>query len=379
MLLLRTIPGLFLAGLCLTGCSSPSQPAPIYFGHIATLSGPGRDVGQAAYRGIHLAVIEADKDPARGAGRQVKIIHTDTLGKLTAFEAEAVRLSTVNRVSALLGGRTLEEIEMLERARVPIVSPCGVRPRSGNEMVFCTGISPEQQGQVLARFAGERFGGKPVLVLADENADGSATLGETFARAVQAGRTDKKTKVSAARPPVLRYGKDIALAELVKRVREEKPAVVLLAGTVADLRTLCLQLDEKGPAVLFGGEDGSSQPIREARMKGAVYLVTAFVTEAEEPRAQEFVKKYRETFSEEPGIHAALAYDNARLLFEATRRTEDNPTVNRLREKLAELKDYPGLTGALSFDKDRQLLRPAYVVRVENGLTKVQMRYAAGE
>jgi branched-chain amino acid transport system substrate-binding protein len=377
MSLIRTTLAVLGAGLCLPGCAGPSQPAPVSFGHVATLSGPDRDAGEAAARGIRLAVMEADKSPEQGAGRKVKVLHTDTLGKLDAFEAEAVRLVTVNRVWALLGGTTPEEVERLELARVPVVSPCGVRPHSRNDAVFCTGLAPARQGQVLARFAAERFPGQQVIALANESRDDSVALAEAFARAYQAASTKKDAKSSAGRPPVLRYGKDLKLAELAKRMSKEKPAVVLIAGTVADVRELRGLVNDKDLALLFGGDDGSAKHFREARYNGAVYLTTAFVVDADAPKAQEFVKKFREHFSEEPDVHAALAYDNARLLFKAVLETQDNLTGAQLREKLAALKDFPGLTGPLTFDEDRQLRRPAFVVRVENGQAKTEKRYAA--
>ena len=45
--------------------------------------------------------------------------------------------------------------------------------------------------------------------------------------------------------------------------------------------------------------------------------------------------------------------------------------------ELAKLKDFPGLTGPLTFGEDRQLRRPAFVMRVENGQVKTEKRYAA--
>ena len=59
------------------------------------------------------------------------------------------------------------------------------------------------------------------------------------------------------------------------------------------------------------------------------------------------------------------------------REAQDNLTGARLRDELAKLKDFPGLTGPLTFGEDRQLRRPAFVVRVENGQVKTEKRYAA--
>ncbi len=356
--------------LTLAGCSGPVEQPPLIVGHVAT--GPEDGPGTSAARGIRLAVMEANKDPEKeGAGRKVTVRHTDTLGKLDAFEAEAVRLVTVSRAVALLGGTLPDEVERMELARVPVIAPCGVRPRTQNDAVFCTGLPPAFQGNVLARFASDELKAGQVAVLADEARPESLALAEAFAKG------DAKDK--RGRPPVWRYGKDMPLEDLVRRARDEKVQAVLLAGTVADLRRLRRELGDPKLSVLFGGDEGSVKALREGSDKGAVYVVTAFALSPEVPQAQAFAEKYRKEFGEAADVHAALAYDDARMLFTALRQSKDNPSQARPREELAKLKDFAGVTGPLSFGKDRVIRRPAFVVRVENGQAATVKRYAPEE
>src|SRR5207302_5752618 len=121
MSFLRRIVLALTVALTPAGCSGPAEQPPLIVGHVA--AGPEDGPGASAARGIRLAVMEANKSPDKdGAGRTVKVIHTDTLGKLDAFEAEAVRLANVNRVAALLGGTTAEEVERVELARLVLIS-----------------------------------------------------------------------------------------------------------------------------------------------------------------------------------------------------------------------------------------------------------------
>src|SRR5437762_10170498 len=136
----------------LTGCTSRT-PAPIWVAHIATLSGPDKDAGDSAVHGIRLAVEEINNDLSAGVGRPFKVIHSDARGKPEGFEAEAVRLAAINRVVFLLGGNTPEEVERLDRAHLPVLTPCGARARAVSDAVYFTGLSPAQRGKVLARFA----------------------------------------------------------------------------------------------------------------------------------------------------------------------------------------------------------------------------------
>src|ERR1700722_18613309 len=83
---------LVILGCASAGCTNHSAPAPVWLAHIADLSGPDKDAGQSAARGIRLAVEEVNKNIGEGLGHPLKVIHSDTRGKLEAFEAEAVRV-----------------------------------------------------------------------------------------------------------------------------------------------------------------------------------------------------------------------------------------------------------------------------------------------
>src|SRR6516165_7363696 len=133
--------------LLAAGCGGHATPPPLPVGHVATLSGAAKDEGEQASRGM----------------RQ-------------AFEAEAVRLVKVNGALALLGGTTAEEIMRLDRAQVPLVSPFGMRQRGQSELVFLTGLSPAFEGQVLAKFAGEKWGPVKVVILVDERREEAIAL-----------------------------------------------------------------------------------------------------------------------------------------------------------------------------------------------------------
>ena len=156
-------------------------------------------------------------------------------------------------------------------------------------------------------------------------------------------------------------------------MRKVKPDVLLFAGTAADLRDLLPLLGQPGLAVLCG-EDGLSG-LGSGATSNPVFGVSAYASDVDTPEAKAFREQYRKTFSEEPDVHAALAYDSARLIFEALRQAGENHGARELQEKLAALKDFPGLTSSLSFGTERQVHRPAFVVRLENGQAHMLRRF----
>jgi branched-chain amino acid transport system substrate-binding protein len=376
MLLIR--PALLLAAVLLlgTGCSGRSAPPSIYLGHVTVQSGPERDVGEAEIRGIRLAVEEVNKDP-EALGRVVKVLHADTRGKPEVFEAAAVRLVTVNRVAGLLGGNTAEQTERMGLAKAPLVSFCGRRTLKMGDGVFCTGLSPAYQGKLLARAAVEQLRQVAVAVVEDERRDEFRDAAGAFR--TELPRTANKANLGPAHISSWRYGKDVKFADLARHIKErDYPKLLFFAGTPADLRLLRSELPDV--PVLFGGDEGAANELRGYRETASgLYLITAFTPDADLPHVKAFVKKYREANSEDPDIHAALAYDGLRLLYEAMQQAKDALTETSIREKLAGLKDFDGLTGRLSFGEGPRLRRPAFLVQLEKGQVKHVKRYGAEE
>jgi branched-chain amino acid transport system substrate-binding protein len=359
--------------MVLAGCGGQSAPAPINVGHVVTLTGPGKEEGEQEVHGIRLAVQEQNKSAAEDNSRPVLVRHTDTKGQLAAFEAEAVRLVTVNRVLAILGGTTTEEIMRLDRAGVPIISRYGVRQRGQSDLVFLTGLTPVFQGKVLARFAAEKLGPVQVVILVDERREESLALAEAFARQFPIS-AEKTKKTTPPRPLTWRYGQEEdSFPQLAKRLGVEKPGAILLAGTISDLGKFRKQFPPPAP-ILFGG-DSPGRSLLDSPDSDGIYLTTAFVLDLDVPLAKEFVANYRKAFNEDPDESAALAYDGARLLFEAIRKSGALPGGEKIAKELAELKDFPGLTGPMSFTADRHLPRPAFLARVQKGRLQTIKRF----
>jgi branched-chain amino acid transport system substrate-binding protein len=350
-----------------SGCTPRSAP-PVWLAHVATLSGSDKEVGEAAARGIRLAVEEINKNADQGFGPPLKVIHSDTRGKLDAFESEAVRIVAVNRVAFLLGGTTPDEVERLDRAHATVITPCGQRPRGGSDGIYCTGISPSQRGKALARFAVQDLKADSVVLLYDDRRDDLGGVVEALARELPLAASKDTPAPSVRR---LHFGKDIKLGDLVLSLDKAPAKVLIFAGHADELGVLgALQVP-----VIFAGDEVSIRYLagRQGGLK-ALYWLTAFATGEDFPPASDFARRYKAAFSDEADVHAALAYEDVKVLYEALCRAKDTLTVKRIREELDKLKDFPGLDGALSFTKERQLARAAFVARLEGQSAKTVKR-----
>jgi branched-chain amino acid transport system substrate-binding protein len=367
-----------LAGLFLCGCSSSPPTDAIVVGHVAPFSGPDKLVGEHARQGIILAVEEVNGDGDRINGRRVEVHHADDRSTAALAGDEAVRLVTVNRAVALLGGTGSGQAEQMARAAqsygVALVTPSPLPAPLVGETAFSTGLPPAWQGQVLARFAAQELKLKRVAVLVDAR---SAVCG-----GVATGFIKEFAAEGERQADQYRFENDSGRADLPGRVEKGKPDAVLIATLASDfvnLREGLAKANVKGP-ILFGGEEAAWSALAAETDAGrGVYAVTTFAIDDLTPRGQEFAKKYTDRFKEAPDQHATSAYDGARLLFEAMRQVRPFKAEG-VGKSLLGLANFESVTGPLTIDKDdHDARRPAFVVQRQEGQTKLVKRYDANQ
>ncbi|MFO1327584.1 MAG: ABC transporter substrate-binding protein [Rubrivivax sp.] len=82
-----------------------------------------------------------------------------------------------------------------------------------------------------------------------------------------------------------------------------------------------------------------------------VLLSTTFVADNPAPNVQAFVAEYTKRYNGAPNQFAAQAYDAVGILLEALKKAGPNATRAQVRDALAATANYPGVTGATTFDK----------------------------
>ncbi len=100
-------------------------------------------------------------------------------------------------------------------------------------------------------------------------------------------------------------------------------------------------------------------------VEGAVF-VDGFFRHSSYPFVQEFVKLYVEKYGEEPTILEAQGFDVAGILLAALDRSEVR-TREDLWMALIQLRNYPGVTGATSFNEQGDAEKVLFLLQVQNG------------
>jgi branched-chain amino acid transport system substrate-binding protein len=347
----------------------------LWIGHVAPLSGPGKAAGEQAQRGIRLAVAEADADPNLVLGRKIAVRHADSRGDGRDAEAEAVRLVSVNRVVALLGGTDAVQSENLARgaesAGVPVVVQAAFPTEALNENAFCCTNSLNRRGKVLAHFvARDGLKAENITLLVDESDRAAVAIADAFRSTTP---KDRLARFSFQKPE--------ELADALMRAAKGKPKALVFAGSIRDLPRLRSEHHKASldVPVVFAGDDGALSALLADRDLGEnVYAITSYPGPDLASSNAEFAKNYQAQFHDSPDANAALAYDGARILIEALR-AANGTNAPKLREALAGLQGFESVTGPLTFGDDHFAKRPLFMVQIKQGRATLARRYAADE
>jgi branched-chain amino acid transport system substrate-binding protein len=152
-------------------------------------------------------------------------------------------------------------------------------------------------------------------------------------------------------------------------IRSAEPDVIYIPGYYGDVALIAKQARMIGLTQPLLGGDGWDAPelwqLGGDALNGA-YISTHYSVDDPSPAIQEFVTLYKQRYGNLlPDAHAALAYDAARLLFDAITRTGATDG-DKLRDALAQTKNFDGVTGVISMDADRNAVKPAAVLKLED-------------
>ncbi len=353
------------------GGGASAGGGPILFGHVASLSGSEATFGTSSDHGIRLAVEEQN---AKGGvkGRKIEVKTLDNQGKPEESAVAATRLISQDHVNILLGevasSRSLAMAPIADKFQVPMISPSSTNPKVTKDAgktrpyVFRVCFIDPFQGTVMAKFARDNLKIDRVAVLRDVGNDYSMGLADFFIdkfkqlggkivddESYKAGDQDFKAQLTA--------------------IKTRDPQAVYVPGYYTDVALIARQARELGmQQPLMGGDGWDSPKLFEIGGKAVdgCYFSNHYSHEDPEPRIQAFVKTYKEKFGEVPDGLAASAYDAANVAIAAIERAKDL-SGPALKDAIAETKDFPGVTGVISIDADHNAVKPAVVLKVENG------------
>jgi branched-chain amino acid transport system substrate-binding protein len=337
----------------------------IKIGYFGDLSGPTFNFGQSAMNGVLMAADQINQGGGIN-GRRIDVVITDDKGSPEEAARLTAKLIDHDKVVAIIGGGTSGNSRAAapraQSSHVPLISPSATDPAvtQVGDYIFRACFVDEFQGEVMASFAFNTLKAQKAAILFDFNSPYGRGLTRFFQDSFKrlGGRIVNEQSYTQG---------DADFKGQLSSIRAAEPDVIYIPGYYGDVTEIAKQARQLGLMQPLLGGDGWDAPelwqLGGDALNGS-YISTHYSVDDPSPGIRSFVDEYMRRYGMlTPDAHAALAYDAARILFDAIGRagTTDGP---KLRDALAQTKDFNGVTGMISMDANRNAVKPAVVLKL---------------
>ncbi len=335
--------------------------ADLKIGVVSPMTGATATFGQENTNGIKLAYEKLKK----GTGKKFDLIIEDDKSEAIESTNATRKLLSVDKVSVMIGAPTsslaLASAPIVQEAKIPFITPTATNAKVTQVGNFITRacFTDDFQGVVMAKFAVQTLKKTKGLILVENTSDYSKGLAKAF--------SDEFTKLGGkmVNTEELTYAaKDTDFQSLLRKVKRANPDFVFIPGYYVEVGLIVKQARALGINVPFLGGDGWDSPklfeIAGEAVKGS-YISNHFAPDDKSPVVQNFVKEYEKAYGTKPGSFAALGYDSLGIVADAIKRAKSTKPTD-IRDALVATKGYQGITGTITFDKNRNPTKSAVVL-----------------
>ena len=340
------------------------------------LSGAAAGYGNAQKQGIQLAVSEINKKggiDVNGRKKKIKLIMRDNKTAISTSASVAAQLATKEKVAAIVGPATTNagtaEIPNITKAKVPSVSPSATDPnytlqKNGKvqPFVFRACYQNNFQGGSAAKFVMNNIKAKRVAVYTDNSSDYGNGLAKAFKKTYKGKIVDSQTFSEG----------DKDFNAVLTSFKAKKVDAIYVPGYYTEVGLIIKQARQIGIKAPIVGSDGMADPklvqIAGAKNASKIYYTTPFSTQvaAKDPTASKFMRNFKNRYHEEAPTFSALAYDAVYMIKEAIENEKSDDSA-KITKGLEQIKDFTGVTGKITVDKDHNPEKPIAVEELING------------
>jgi branched-chain amino acid transport system substrate-binding protein len=340
----------------------------IKIGYFGDLTGPTFNFGQSAKNGV-LMVAEEINQAGGINGRRIDIVIEDDQGSPEVAATVVNKLTRQDKVIALIAGgasgSSLAAGPNAQSAKVPMISPSSTNPAVTQigDYIFRACFIDAFQGEVMAKFSYSSLQAKTAAIMLDFNSPYSRDLTDFFELSFTklGGRVITKQSYNQG---------DSDFKGQLSSISAAGPDVIYLPGYYGDIAVIAKQARQLGITQPLLGGDGWDAPelwqLAGDSINGS-YISNHYSADDPSPAIQTFVHDYKLHWGNLiPDAHAALAYDAMRFLAEAIERA-GTTEGGKLRDALAQTRNFLGVTGIISMDSQRNAVKSAVILKLQDG------------
>jgi len=215
------------------------------------------------------------------------------------------------------------------------------------------------QGEAIAKFAAENLKAKTAAIMRDVKQDYSIGLSDSITKGFKARGGQIVTDTS------FQSGESDFRAQLTE-IKGKNPDVIFVPGYYGEVALITSQARKMGiKQPMLGGDGWDSADLLKVAGKAALentYYSNHFAADTKDASAQSFLAAYKKKYGSSPDAMAALGFDAFNLLM-ASMKNAKELTRDGIKDAIAQTKGFPGVTGSITLDKDRNAVKPAMMLK----------------
>jgi len=345
----------------------------IRIGFNIPLTGDNPDVGASSKNAAEMFLKKNKSVTVGGKSYALKFVYEDNEYKPESAVKINTKLITEEEVLGIVGPQSSSQAvpagEVANNYATPMISPWSTNPNTtlDRPFVFRGCFLDPFQGPVAANFATDELGARKAAVIYDIAADYPKGLAEFFKGAFEElhgsgsvvafeSFTTGDKDFSAQMTNIVASGADVLF---VPQYYSEVPLIIRAAKEMGWKKEI-LGADAWGGGDLMGlcGDD----------CKG-YYFSTHYAAAGAKGATKAFIDEYKATYGKTPDDVAALTWDTIGLMVQAIKDTgglSGKIKADRAKVKtaLASVKNFPGITGGMTFTPDGDPMKCAVIVKI---------------
>lgn len=368
---------LFLIGIIslvfatVISCTTPNEADPkadptkavTTVGTILGLTGENASYGQKMQRGFEFALSEAELS-GNLQGPKVKLVIEDSQfdpAKAVSAYRKLTGTQNVHIIVGITGSKNaLPVCEAAKTESILIVDALSSAPKISTqcgENYFRVMASDSLAGQYNVDWAIESGMKKPAIVYMED--DWGASYRDTIQRYLS-----KKNFNNFPMNGVVEGTRDFRA--IVEKLKAAEPDAIFILLYPKEGAAFMQQLRQAGVKALAYGSDNLSSPEFIAAGSQVIEGVrVALPAPTQGPAYEEFVKKYKAKYGEDPDAILIKSFDAMALVATVIQKVGDDPMKIRDYLKLPSF-EYQGVSGLIKFDENGDLVSQQYTRQVYN-------------
>ncbi|AJY77530.1 hypothetical protein VN24_05600 [Paenibacillus beijingensis] len=359
-----------IAVLLVTACGKQSsgsgagedQVKEVSIGLVAPITGNRAQYGKSFSNAAQMAI---DDYNAKNPNVKVKLVKADSKDDPKEGANIAQKFADDDAIRAVVGDfsstTSMAGSPIYQRSGLVQLSPTASHPdfTKTGDFIFRNVDTQEIEGGFVADYAKE-LGYSKAAVIYIQN-DWGLSAKDSFEKKFKENGGDIVSS--------LNFNPDTKdFNNILIKIREQNPDVIYLGSPYTESaliakqsRTLGLNVPVIGTGILYSKE---FIELGGTAVEGA-HTSSYFFPEDPRPAVKTFADAYKQKFNDEPDMFAALAYDSVNMILAVI---EQGATDRKgIRDGLAGLKDFAGVTGKTAFDENRNVNKELTKLEVKDG------------